>query len=319
MSERTAQSDRADLLADVAEMYFLDGKIQSEIAEAIGVTRSMVSRMLSEARQQGIVEIRIHRQIRPDRALASEIKERFGLLNAFVVANSYQDNRRLLQLLGAAAAHVLDEYLRPGLTVGVVWGTSMNATVDALAARNLAPIKVVQLSGALGARSDVYDGHAIVRRLALKLNGETFYLNSPLLADDRETAASFNSAPGVREAISLARQCDLALLGIGGVDPQSCSYCRSGNITLNQLNTLIDSGAVGVVYGKYFDIMGNPVPAEFYERIIGASFEDIMRIPIRVGVAGGPIKVRAVEGALRGGYINVLVTDSVTAAAILNS
>ena len=74
----------ANLLADVAEMYYLEGKIQSEIAETVGVTRSMISRMLTEARENGIVEIRIHRPLQSEPELANALKERFGLMDALV-------------------------------------------------------------------------------------------------------------------------------------------------------------------------------------------------------------------------------------------
>ncbi|MCK7483229.1 MAG: hypothetical protein M0C28_43905 [Candidatus Moduliflexus flocculans] len=64
MAEQYSSNERASLLADVAEMYYLEEKGQAEIARRVGVTRSMVSRMLKEAREKSIVEVRVHRPLR---------------------------------------------------------------------------------------------------------------------------------------------------------------------------------------------------------------------------------------------------------------
>lgn len=315
--QRSKNEDRSDLLADVAEMYYLEGLKQSDIARRVGVTRSMVSRMLSEAQQQGIVEINIRRALRVDRDLTDALTHRFGLHSALVVANRYSSSGQLLSLLGAGAAQLLAEHLRPQINVGVVWGTTMNAVVEALLPRDLSPIHIVQLSGALGSRHDVYDAHAIVRRMALKLGGEYVYLNAPLFVEDAEMVASLTSTRGVREAIQLARDCDIALLGIGGVDPQSCAYYITNHISLEQLSAFVKRGAVGVVYGYFFDQRGRVVDTGYYDQIIGIHREELLRIPMRTGIAGGMAKARAIAGALEGGFINSIVTDSQVATQVL--
>ena len=88
--EKKPLQDRASLLADVAEMYYLEEKNQAEIAKAIGVTRSMVSRILTEARESGIVEIRIQRPLQSDAELESALKEKFGLKDIYVVVTNHR-------------------------------------------------------------------------------------------------------------------------------------------------------------------------------------------------------------------------------------
>lgn len=314
--ERYRDRERASLLADVAEMYFLDGLIQDEIGKRVGVTRSMVSRMLAEARRQGIVEIIVHRPVMADHDLTSELIKRFGLKDAFVVADTCSDHQRLLRMLGHAGVVILERYLRPSMTVGIVWGTATNAVVDALPSRDLSPINVVQLAGAVDAQAGPYDGHALVTRLAQKLNGRPFYLNAPLVVDNPETVAALNAAPSVNEAIVMGRKCDIAVLGIGGTDPAYCSYCLTGNITPAQLARYVEAGAVGVVYANYYASDGTPVQTDLCGRIVGLDLDSLLRIPIRIGIAGDDYKAAAIEGALRGGYVNVLVTDSRVASRI---
>ena len=51
------QEERLRILTDISEMYYIQGKTQSQIAHVLNFSRSTVSRLLTEARQEGIVEI----------------------------------------------------------------------------------------------------------------------------------------------------------------------------------------------------------------------------------------------------------------------
>ena len=179
--EKRSLQDRASLLADVAEMYYLEQKNQAEIAKAIGVTRSMISRMLTDAREHGIVEIRIQRPLQSDPEMENALKEQFGLKDVFVVVTSHRNGERLTRTLGKAGAQILARYLAPQKVLGLAWGTSISATVDAFETAKTMQVKVVQLVGAMGAHNMEYDGHDLVARITEKLGGEAYYLNAPYL------------------------------------------------------------------------------------------------------------------------------------------
>lgn len=316
MDKKTFQ-DRASLLADVAEMYYLEEKNQAAIAKTIGVTRSMVSRMLTEARESGIVEIRIQRPLHLDLDLESELKEKFGIKDVFVVVTSHRSGERLTRSLGNAGAQMLARYLLPQKILGLAWGTSISATVDAFEAKEPIPVKVVQLVGAMGARNMEYDGHDLVARITEKLGGEAYYLNAPYLCQSRELAKSLLETKSVRETISVGKKTDIALLGIGSTAPDYSSFYLAGYITRRELDDLRQAGAVGDVCGLHFDLHGQPACDEFSERLVSIRRPDLLSIPVRLGVAGGEGKAQAILGALRSKYVNVLVVDSVTARRVL--
>ena len=253
MEKKTFQ-DRASLLADVAEMYYLEEKNQAAIAKTIGVTRSMVSRMLTEARESGIVEIRIQRPLQSDSELESELKEKFGLKDVFVVVTSHRSGERLTRTLGNAGAQMLARYLVPQKILGLAWGTSISATVDAFETKEPMPVKVVQLVGAMGARNMEYDGHDLVARITEKLGGEAYYLNAPYLCQSAEMAKSLLETKSVRETISVGKKTDIALLGIGTTSPDYSSFYLAGYVTRRELDDLRKAGAIGDVCGLHFDI-----------------------------------------------------------------
>jgi DNA-binding transcriptional regulator LsrR (DeoR family) len=319
MGNRVRRSEEREyLLAEIAEMYYEQRLTQSEIADAVGVTRSAISRMLTEAHELGIVEVRIHRPFRFDNDLESSLKTCFGLENTRVLAWRHQGNTRELRIrLGKVAAEMLKQVLINKHTVGIAWGLTVAAAIDALAVDYVLPVKVVQLVGVAGSDDHAYNSQALVERLARRLGGETVYLYSPFIVENAETARSLLNMPQVREAMEIGKQCDLALLGIGTTEADDSSLYQSEHITAEELASLRAAGCVGDVCGRHFNVDGNVPEVDFHNRLVGIAREDLLAIPTRIGVAGGAAKVEAILGAMRGKYINWLVTDSLTAQTLL--
>ncbi|NTU75393.1 MAG: sugar-binding transcriptional regulator [Anaerolineaceae bacterium] len=315
MSEQ--RSERAELLADVAEMYYLKEETQAAISKQVGVTRSMVSRMLNEARQMGIVEININRPLTFDLELQAALEERFGIKFSFVIKVSSYDPEVLVQRLGVAGAFFLSTQLRPGLILGLPWGTTVAAIVDNLKVEIEVAVKVVQLVGALGSRNLKYDGHTVVQRLAQKLGGEAYYLNAPFLVDNKTVVDALINSPTVRDTLKMAENCDLALLGIGSTDLEYSTYFNAGYLTYDEVVALQKTGAIGGVCGVHYDLQGRVCAKDFQKRMITIDETALHKIPERVGVAGGPGKVAPLLGALRSKLINAVITDTSTARELL--
>lgn len=310
--------ERDEVLAHVAEMYYERGLTQAEISGFIGVTRSAVSRMLTEAKQKGIVETRVHRPMRFDEGLAGQLVSRFGLQGAYVLVwNRASQYDKLRERVGHAAALVLRDLLKPGLLIGVGWGMTIAATIEALEVDQPVPIRVTQLVGVLGSSTYAFNAQALVESLARKLKGEGSYLYTPFLVEDKSTARSLLRHRSVREAIRLGRRCDIVLLGVGTTDPEHCSLYVSGHITRQELEELCTAGAVGDVNGYHYDDEGNILAIEFNSRLISIAPRDLLHVPVRMGIAAGKAKARSILGALRGGHVNLLVTDSMAATHVL--
>jgi DNA-binding transcriptional regulator LsrR (DeoR family) len=106
-------------------------------------------------------------------------------------------------------------------------------------------------------------------------------------------------------------------MGIGSVEP-SRLLLSSGNVfTAEELAMLQERGAVGDICLRFFDPDGNPVITPLNERVISLKLEQLRRARRSVGVAGGPRKVNAIRGAIKGGWINVLITDHLTAHRLM--
>ena len=104
------------------------------------------------------------------------------------------------------------------------------------------------------------------------------------------------------------------------MDPSSSGWVRSGYLNSEQLVSLAAHGAVGDVCGIIFDqngniLMDNPLQ----NRIVGIIASDLMKIPLKLGISAGEMKIQPILGACRANLVNCLVTDEVAALAVLEA
>src|SRR5262245_10634367 len=121
-----------ETLVQASRLYYELGETQERIAEILGVTRPQVSRLLKEARAEGIIEIRVIDANRAAPDLAQELCDRFGLDVAALGPRLAGPADLTRRMRGRRAAHVLRDHIRAGSLVGVGDGAAMTATADAL-------------------------------------------------------------------------------------------------------------------------------------------------------------------------------------------
>lgn len=312
-------NERDDLLAMVASLYYKLNQGQGEIAQRLGVSTSKVSRLLKEAWDRGIIEVQIRMPIPRNFSLENAIVARFGLRDALVLeAAPDADDAGLVAAAGQLAAVYLQRIipdLAAGSSIGVAWGTGVHATVNALPNNVGRQLDVVQLMGGVGAL--VVDGPDLARIVAVKLGGRHYDLHAPVLVERPDVRDVFLSEPTVRDGIRRARAVKIAITGIGSVDERDSSFLRAGLLTRVDLAELRNLGATGEMVGRFFDSNGRTDAIELNRRVIGIELQDLSQIPTVIAVARGLSKAPAILGALNGHYLNVLVTDDVTARAIL--
>lgn len=314
-------SENTDLLATVASLYYNLNQSQAEIASRLDISPSKVSRLIKEAKERGIVEIRIHMPIPRNLELEQALIREFQLKDAYILRTSADsDGEVSLDGLGKLAANYLErviDTLKPGAIIGVAWGTGVHAAVLALPNRASYIIDVVQLMGGVGALS--VDGPDLARVISEKLGGRHFDLHAPVLVEKAATREMFLAEPAVRNGILRAQSAQLAITGIGAIHEDSSSFLRAGLLNRADLFQLRDQGVVGEICGRFYDIHGNWREYEINQRIIGIELENLRQIPYVLTIARGNTKVLSILGALQGKFIKILVTDDITARAILET
>jgi DNA-binding transcriptional regulator LsrR (DeoR family) len=219
--------------------------------------------------------------------------------------------------LGQAGARYLERILKGGERIGVSWGTTLRAVVDHLRPRPLSP-SVVPLVGGLGQSEPVIHANDLAHRLAAVLGGDVHLLHAPAIVARRSVRRAMLSDGGIQRVLSMARQVQVALVGIGALVPTS-TLVRSKYFGARDLSRLRRRGAIGDICTRPFSRTGMPVDDALQGRILAVEFSALKRIPTVVAVAGGVDKAEAIRGALEGHLVNVLVTDHLAARALLRA
>jgi DNA-binding transcriptional regulator LsrR (DeoR family) len=309
--------DRNDLLAQVAMWYYEEGLDQAEIARRINKSRSMVSRLLDQARECGLVEVKVHYPLRTDAELGQRLCSEFGLQSAHVLAEPPDEYALMLKRLGQLGARCLQQALRPGIVIGMSWGTAVHAVVSAMPAQPVPGSTVVQLIGSVGHGDPMVDGAELGRWLAGKLGASFRYLSAPMLVEDEAVAAALRRERTIEETLALAARADVALIGIGTPQPELSSLVRAGYLSREEMEALIAIGVVGDIVAHQFDGNGRWMDIPANRRSVSLDVDSLRRIPRVIAVSGGVAKARAILAGLRGRYCTCLVTDARAAQLVL--
>ncbi len=308
---------RLAYLAHVASLYYDQRKTQKEVAEDVGVTRSAISRLLTEAREKGIVEIIVHYPWRTDADLEQRLIATFGLKDAHVLVSANKPYEEVLQGLGVLAARHLEGILCDGLTISISWGSALYQMIQAMHAAHLPDLEVVQLIGATGTEDMLTDGPILARLLSNRLGSSCRYLHAPLIVDSAAGHDALLEDRTIQEVLKRARNADVALVGIGSTDPEIYSLLRSGYVTEEEAEEIRAAGAIGDICGLHYAASGELLDIDVNHRVIGISLANLAKIETIIGVAGGERKAATILGALRAAYVNVLITDERAARQLL--
>jgi DNA-binding transcriptional regulator LsrR (DeoR family) len=308
---------RTVFLARVASLYYDQKKSQEEISKELGVSRSAISRFLTEAHERGIVEIIVHYPWRTSSSLEQELISTFNLKAVRVLKTEDKSYEEVLQGLGTLAAQFLDNVLHDGMIIGISWGTALYQMIRAMQPRNLPGVEIVQLIGATGSENVPTDGPILARLLADRLGGFPRYLHAPLIVENEAVRTTLLQTRNIQETLARAEQADVALVGIGCPNSELYSLKRAGYVDEAETQHIRAAGVVGDICGHHYSLAGEWLDIDINHRAVGISLDTLSMIDMVIGVAGGSRKGAAILGAIRGGHINVLITDERAAQKIL--
>ncbi len=295
------------MLYTVARLHYLSDLSQVKIARQLGLSTATISRLLARARAEGIVRIEVRDPVAPD-ALGMVLADRLGLRGVSVTDLPASTLPGALatplgQMLLAAAPQA-------GAVIAIGWGRAIRAVLES----GLPPLQgvdVVPATGGLQQEAPHFQINEFVRMAAQQMGGTPHFIHAPYLPS-AESRGSFLSDPAIQDSVSLWDRIDVAVMGVGlppALNPPEASVATASEQSLTH--------AAGDVIRHYYDAQGSLIDWEGAARLIAASTDQLRAARLCIGVASGPAKARAIIGAARAGLISALVTDAVTAEAVL--
>jgi DNA-binding transcriptional regulator LsrR (DeoR family) len=315
------------LMARAAWLYYVGGLNQEATAKRLNTTRARVNKLLSDARETGLVSITINPTNVGLLPVEELIRTRYGLdfcicTPALGVEPGGEASTLLaafaFRAVGAAAAAHLRRHLseEPNAVIGTGWGRTLEQMTLQMAGVSAPGARFISLMGSLTANS-AYNPFEVVHSLARSTRGEGYFLPAPFIADTPEARLVLVSQQSVQYCMALGRSATMAYISIGEL--REASLLRNqGMITAAELAELRTLGAIGDTNGLFFDSQGKAVDHPLNLRTIALGLEELRKIST-VALVAGSSKLAATRGFLRSGIARGLIIDGDTAIELADT
>ena len=318
MSNRPdSQEEKLDLAARAAWLYYIDGKTQDQIASTLHISRPAAQRLVALAVSEKLIKFRLDHPIAACMNLAQALQDRFELTLCDVVPGDPSQPAAFGRVALAAGTR-LEQAAAQAVPVVLALGTgrTLRAAVAEVSPMNRPQHKIISRVGNM-TRDGSASAYDVVMRLADRIGGQRYPLPMPVVADTEEERALLQAQRSFRVLQDLAAQAKETFVGIAEIGWNAPMH-RDGFITDAELTDLSERGAVGEITGWAFDEQGHLLDGSVNARVVSLPLGQPAGRRV-VAVGNGPAKVAPIRAALRGRLITGLITDELTAEAVLAS
>lgn len=313
-----ASGSDEEMMRLVAELYYVRDQSQSTIAELTGFSISKVSRMLSQAREAGIVRISVEPAPRQLADLADQMAKLLDLSDAYVTPGRSDDPIRATRLCAVAAGPWVAATMPEAGVLGLAGGFTIAALVEALPRRRCAHLTIVPLVGGWDPATPHLDINELSRRAAERFECHYQLLHAPGRLDSPDVKEALMNDSAIRVTTDYWDRLSLAIIGISGGPLTVPGYTTvMERLTADERTRLSREGVVGDMVGHLFDLGGRFVVDPTADRTIAAPVSALEKAARVIAIAAGPHKVDGIIGACRTRLIDTLVTDLPTAEEIV--
>ena len=295
------------LLTKVAWYYYIEGYTQQEIGEYLSIPRLRVNRLLDKARKAGIIQFSVREGDSKRMIVERELITQFGLKDAFVVPSPLNE-QDINESVAQAAAMYIHERLEKTGYINMGYGDTSSRILNHLANICEFPVNVVSLTGGVNyylpnTRSSIF-------------NAKLYLTPAPLLMASEDIVKAMEQEPSVKQIRHMATLAQMSIVGIGGVD-SNATLLTNGTLNHSDVLLLSMQGAVGDMLCHFIDKDGNVIQSSLERKLMSTPLEQLKEMNNSIGVAGGSTKSEAILAALKGNYLDVLITDEATATNVL--
>ena len=294
-------NDRIKRLAEVAKMYYLDDMNQGQIAEKIQVSRSVISRMLAEAKRLGIIEINIHSCGQKNMVALNKLRNLYGIEGAYFTPDGLND-----VVVDRAIAEGTINYVKElggrglGIGIGTVMG-NMLKLMEECEPEESTYETVCSLIGNFNFSSKKYHANGMVRKYARFLEAEPVLLHSKSFANSRNEMEKIKKTVSYNRVVNIWDEIDTMVVNIGNY-PAESDFAMALQLGLE----LDEKNAAGRILAYYYDEDGRILKLE-NTYAVQVLLKQIIQCKNVIGVCSANINAKAVKGALSTGLLNHIV------------
>lgn len=310
-----AITDNLHMMIKVCQMYYVDDLNQKDISDRLGISRPQISRILTSAKRNNYISIKINNPFENETRLEKEIISRFRIKDALILNVEHFSGTGKLTEFCKGAADYLSDFIADHVRIGVMSGQTISGLVHQMKSINRSGVEIVPLMGGLGSENSDLHANSIAAYLAGICNGKNYVLNAPVIVQNQQSKEILLQEPEIASVLELGKKCDLTIVGIGQVNVMSTTAI-AGKWSESDITELQKYGAVASVCNSFLDQTGRIIQAAICERTIGQTLDTISSSK-KIGIAIGKEKAKAIHATISSGYLDVLMTDIETANEIL--
>jgi deoxyribonucleoside regulator len=291
------------------------------IARELAVSRSSVSRLLSFARDTGLVDITVRTPREMPSVIEQELRRRFSVVAHVVPMPDVTTDVDRRERVALYTARIIGQFFDSNMTMGIAWGSTMSAISRHLIDKSTHNSQIVQLNGAGNPRTTgIIYASEILQRFGDAYGAFVQQFPVPAFFDHAETKAAMWRESSVQRVLDVQNTIDIALFGLGAPFGTLPSHVYTGGYLSDEdLIQLQDDGVVGDIATVFYREDGSYNGIPLNERATGPDPALLRRVARRVCVVSGESKLPSIRGALAGGFLPDLVIDAGTAHLLLES
>ncbi len=295
-----------NLMMKTAWYYYMENMTQQAIADQMGISRMRVIRLLEKARQTGIVQFRISSALDRRHELETRLMETYHLKDCYIVPTN-PDTSAVNDTIAKAASIYIANHVSDNCYINFGYGDTSSRTIEYLARNLEISASFVSLTGGVG--------YYLPNSETNIFNAKLYLIPAPLIMSSREMAQAMREESSVKEITNMINLASMTVVGIGAMD-QRATILKSSMLSHNDFLLLDMKGAVGDLICHFIDKEGRLVDTDIDSRLVSVPLSTLNQLENVIGVSAGKHKVAAITAALKGGYLDILITDESTAALL---
>lgn len=307
--------DNKRLIIKACKLFYEDNMSQKDISLLLGISKPQVCRMLNFAKENRIVEFTINNPYSQEFELEEKLIKKYSLKEAFVFNFQYQNTDEAIEKLGECCAEQLDKYFTDNSIIGVMSGRTIASISNFAHKLTRQGLSFVPLVGNIGSGGHKWHANSIAENFAHNTGGDYSLMNAPIVLQNKETCNLIKKEPSISQILAKAKECNIALIGIGEVNLSSTSYL-CGAFSRDDINELTAQNAIASVCTSYVSKDGKILDIELNSRSIGVSLNELSQ-STTIAVSTGKEKIEATKAVLKSGYIDIFMTSQNIAEELL--